>query len=245
VPLPSSDEHFRRLIESGNDLLMIAAPDLGVTYVSPSVERLLGYRPDEMVGRHPADLLHPDDVPVLFGVLGEALADPETVRQLTWRIRHRDGSWRVMEALTRMLAPDDPAAGFLVNARDVTERQAVEEALRQSEERYRAVVESLNEVVFHSDAQGRWTFLNRAWSDITGLSVEESVGRTFLDFAHPDDLPRLLPEFPAPVGRRARVGPPRRALPPPRRRLAPDRGVRAAVRDAAARWWAPPARSPT
>jgi PAS domain S-box-containing protein len=193
--LRRSEAHFRRLIEHSSDLLLIAAPDLGITYVSPSAERLLGLAPDEMLGRMPADLLHPDDVPALFGVLGEALADPATVRSLTWRIRHQDGSWRVMEALARMLSPEEPGAGFLVNARDVTERRAMEEALRRSEERYRAVVESLNEVVFHSDAQGRWTFLNRAWSDVTGLSVEESVGRSFLEFAHPDDLPRCIESY--------------------------------------------------
>src|SRR4029079_13859346 len=59
--LQRSEEHFRRLIENGSDLLMIAAPDLALTYVSPSAERLLGYRPAEMIGRRPEDLLHPDD----------------------------------------------------------------------------------------------------------------------------------------------------------------------------------------
>ncbi len=66
-------------------------------------------------------------------------------------------------------------------------KAAAERALRESELRYRTVVQSLKEVVFQADGEGRWTFLNPAWTEITGYSVEESLGRPFVDFVHPDD----------------------------------------------------------
>jgi len=66
-------------------------------------------------------------------------------------------------------------------------KDAAERALRESEHRYRSVVNSLQEVVFQTDALGRWTFLNPAWSEITGYSVDESLGRSFADFVHPED----------------------------------------------------------
>lgn len=66
-------------------------------------------------------------------------------------------------------------------------KAAAERALRESELRYRTVVQSLKEVVFQTDGEGRWTFLNPAWTEITGYSVEESLGRSFVDFVHPDD----------------------------------------------------------
>ena len=54
-------------------------------------------------------------------------------------------------------------------------------------EQYRFVVENLKEVVFRTDAEGHWTFLNSAWAEVTGFAVEESLGKVFLDYVHPED----------------------------------------------------------
>ncbi|PTY07358.1 hypothetical protein DB347_08640 [Opitutaceae bacterium EW11] len=64
------------------------------------------------------------------------------------------------------------------------------QALRKSEAQYRSLVTNLKEVVFQTDAQGLWTYLNSAWTEITGFSVEESLGKSFLGFVHPDDRQR-------------------------------------------------------
>lgn len=63
-------------------------------------------------------------------------------------------------------------------------------ALTRSEERYRSVVESIKEVIFQTDAQGLWTFLNPAWTEVTGFGVQDSLGKLFLDYVHPDDRQR-------------------------------------------------------
>jgi diguanylate cyclase (GGDEF)-like protein len=69
----------------------------------------------------------------------------------------------------------------------VTRAQASAEALSDSEARYRTVVEDVREVIFRIDGQGRWWLLNRAWGELTGYHVAESLGRPILDFVHPDD----------------------------------------------------------
>lgn len=70
---------------------------------------------------------------------------------------------------------------------DVTERIRMQAALSESERRYRTVVDSICEVIFQVDLDGRWTFLNKAWTKITGYSHEETLGHYFLDFVHPED----------------------------------------------------------
>lgn len=72
----------------------------------------------------------------------------------------------------------------------VLERKRADESLRASEARYRSVVESVKEVIFQLDAQGRWVFLNRAWGDITGYAVEHTLGTDYLEYVHPDDRER-------------------------------------------------------
>ncbi len=67
------------------------------------------------------------------------------------------------------------------------ERKRSAEALDASEVKYRAVVESIKEVIFQIDREGRWTFLNRAWAEITGFKIEQTLGTSFTDYIHPDD----------------------------------------------------------
>src|SRR5690606_36004762 len=74
--------------------------------------------------------------------------------------------------------------------RDVSEQQRVAEALQASEARYRSVIDSIREVVFQTDNFGRWVFLNPAWEMITGFSVRETIGTTFLNYIHPEDRVR-------------------------------------------------------
>ncbi|THF63539.1 PAS domain S-box protein [Pseudothauera rhizosphaerae] len=77
----------------------------------------------------------------------------------------------------------------LQRADDDTERQATERALRESQARYQEVVESVNEVILRTDASGRLTFLNSAWERISGYPVAVSLGKSLVDFLHPDDVP--------------------------------------------------------
>jgi PAS domain S-box-containing protein len=78
---------------------------------------------------------------------------------------------------------------------DITERKKSEEAIKESEKKYRHVVNSIKEVIFSTDAQGLWTFLNPAWTEITGFTIEESLGQNFLNFVHPDDRERNFKLF--------------------------------------------------
>lgn len=73
---------------------------------------------------------------------------------------------------------------------NITERKLAEDALKRSEAKYKYVVNNIKEVIFQTDSQGLWSFLNPAWTEITGFTIEESLGRNFLDYVHPDDRER-------------------------------------------------------
>lgn len=78
---------------------------------------------------------------------------------------------------------------------EIERRQKVEASLREREEQYRSVVDNVKEVIFQTDAKGRWTFLNPAWTKITGFAIADSLGTLFLDYIHPDDKQRNLESF--------------------------------------------------
>ena len=73
---------------------------------------------------------------------------------------------------------------------EIEERKRAEEALLKSEKSYRTVVENVNEIIFRSDTKGLWQYLNKSWEVVTGFTIEESLGKLFIDFVHPDDRTR-------------------------------------------------------
>ena len=78
---------------------------------------------------------------------------------------------------------------------EIEEKSRVENALLKSEQNYKAVVENIKEVIFFTDAEGLWLFLNKSWTEITGFSVEESIGQPFLNYGYPDDKERNMELF--------------------------------------------------
>ncbi|HEX2080713.1 MAG TPA: PAS domain S-box protein, partial [Longimicrobium sp.] len=130
--LRESEEHFRRLIENAHDITCILEPDGRMRYVSPSVARVLGYDPEELEGRDSLAFIHPEDAPDVREALALLREDPGATAVAEYRFRHRDGSWRHLEAVGRLMNPDAPEAGFVSNIRDVTERRHAEEALREA-----------------------------------------------------------------------------------------------------------------
>jgi two-component system cell cycle sensor histidine kinase/response regulator CckA len=131
--LARSELLFRSLIENGLDLIAIVASDGAVRYVSPSVERILGYGPARVRDLNVFDLIHPDDLAEAKEKLRSALETGTRFEQVGLRVRHSDGSWRTLSMMGKPSPPDVGTRGLIVNARDVTESRALEEQLRQSQ----------------------------------------------------------------------------------------------------------------
>lgn len=130
--LRQSERHFRSLIENALDTITVLDREGAILYESPSVERVLGYRPDVLVGQNVFGMVHPDDLRRVLEAFGELVERPRSIRSVSLRFRHRDGSWRNLEATGKNLLDDPVVAGVVVNARDVSERRQLEEQLQQA-----------------------------------------------------------------------------------------------------------------
>ena len=186
------EERFRALIEHGADAVALVAPDGTLLFASHSIERLLGFTPAELVGHPGFERVHPDDLPRVHAALRNIIANPGTPAGLELRWRHKDGSWRYIDGVAVDRLAEPSVGAIVVNFRDVSERRTAEAALRDSEERYRTLVEGVRDIIFALSPEGTISSLNPAFETITGWRREAWVGQPFERLVHPEDLPLAL-----------------------------------------------------
>ena len=186
-----SEERFRGTFENAAVGIAHVAPDGAWLRVNGRLTEILGYPRDDLLGRPFQDVTHPDDLDLNLTHVQRVLDGDIDSYQMEKRYLRRDG--RVVWAALTVSAVRDPAGGvdhFISVVEDVSERKAAEAAARASETRYQDLVETVRDAVLQTDVEGRWTYLNPAWEQITGFSVAETLGRPALEFVHPEERGR-------------------------------------------------------
>ncbi len=134
--LQERDDIFRLLLENALDIITILNADGTIRYESPALSRVLGYEPSELLGRSAFDYMPAEDAAKAISLMQALGSQPGATASLEFRFRHKDGSWRTIEAIGKNMLDHPMLAGFLVNSRDVTERKSIEaELARQREAR--------------------------------------------------------------------------------------------------------------
>ncbi len=190
-------EMARILMRHASDIVTIIEADGGTRYGSPSVERVLGFDPGELVGKSIMERLHPDDVERAAEALGEVASKSGVSQPLEFRWRCKDGSWRWLESVGNNLLDDPEVRGIISVSRDVTDRKVAEAKLRDAEERYRILVEQIPAVtyvvVFDENLESGYSveYVSPQVEGILGRSAESLLGGPGLAPIHPDDRERV------------------------------------------------------
>ena len=185
-----SPTHFRILAEHVVDMVSTHDADGTFRYVSPVFAGLVGEYPGTLVGKQPRELAHPDDVQTIPNLCKRALTYSGTTATGIWRCRTHDGDYVWIETTARARVHEREQFGSVVCAsRDISERKQIEDALRNSEQRFRTALETLRFVAVGLDINGRITFCNDALCTLTGWSRAELIGESWWDkIAAPSDL---------------------------------------------------------
>ncbi|HEX8674841.1 MAG TPA: PAS domain S-box protein, partial [Longimicrobium sp.] len=194
--LRASEERYRALIENAHDIIVVLDPSTGeIRYQSPSMERILGYTPEDSVGQNMFALVHPEDLETAMREISAAASAPGTTGHAEYRFRHKDGSWRQLETFGRTVSPTSAADGLVFNTRDITERKEAEDALRRSEGHFRRLIENGQDNIVIISPDGVMTYQSPSVTRILGYTPEELVGRSAWELVHPDDVAVVLREL--------------------------------------------------
>ena len=187
--LQKSEDYFREITENSSDVIIITESNGNIKYCSRSVERYLGYKPEELTGKNAFNFIYADDLPRAANDYSKAIQTKDTAIPNEFRVVHKDGSVRLFEGLGKNLLDNPSVAGFIMNIRDVTERkqleiqkEAAQKSLRESEEKYRTILEKMEEGLFELDLKGNITFVNDAECRKLGYSREELTGMNYRQF---------------------------------------------------------------
>ncbi|MBI4830328.1 MAG: PAS domain S-box protein [Candidatus Lindowbacteria bacterium] len=194
--LRESEERYRLLFESVNDVVYTLDRDYRITTITPSVEAVGGYKPEEIIGRRidELDLVPPEYQEQALRRTTQSLAGLPTP-PIEYEFIAKDGTKKFVEVNAAPIYKDGEIIGSIDVVRDITDRKRAERALKESEERYRELVEAVNEIFFEMDNSGRFTYISHQMFDVTGFSESELLGRNAFDFIHPDDLAEATEAF--------------------------------------------------
>ncbi len=171
--LQRSEEYFRSLIENAHDIITVLDEGGGIRYSTPSLERTLGYPHAALTGTVIFDLIHPDDRDSSRENLSTGTRHPGATQQFEFRVRHRNGTWRTLEAIGKRFDGETTVNGYVLNCRDVTERKRSEEQLRKANDTLRAVIEASPLAIYSLDLDGNVRSWNTAAQELFGFAPTE------------------------------------------------------------------------
>lgn len=182
--LKDKEKYFNYLIQYSYDISTIFSIDGVIKYISPSITRILGYEQEEIIGKSIYEFIHPSDKINL-----EDCIKNYDIRKplIHFRLRDKNGTWIDCEATIVDRSHDSIIKGFIANIRDITEREKAKRLLKESEEKYRFVVENSKIINAVLDKNGKFTFINDYGAQIFGFKSEEIVGKR-IDEIFPGDF---------------------------------------------------------
>jgi PAS domain S-box-containing protein len=132
--LRANEDRFRSLVQNSYEIIVVLSAEGRVTYESPSITRILGYRPGTLVGQLPYTFIHPDDREMVEVAINGILQRYEYANTIEFRVQHANNTWIYLEALGTNLLDHPGVNGIVVTLRDISERKRSEVALQSAHE---------------------------------------------------------------------------------------------------------------
>jgi diguanylate cyclase (GGDEF)-like protein/PAS domain S-box-containing protein len=193
---------IQRMTDNIHDVIFVLDMNLNYTYVSPSVKVLRGYEPEEVLKQTPFDAIMPSSLDLAMRTLSEFMElgklehKEDIFRTLQLEIRRKDGTTVWTETKFSFIRDKNQRTLHILGVmRDITERKQTEEVIRRGEEKYRTILESIQEAYFEVDLTGNFTFCNDSMCRLTGCSKEELVGMNHNQFTSKETAKEVFQAF--------------------------------------------------
>jgi PAS domain S-box-containing protein len=191
-----SEEKYRNILENIEDGYYENDLDGNITFFNESFLKMFGYPENELLRTNYKTLIVEEYIDRVQEAYNRVYRTETPAKNSAWEIRRKDGTQRHIEASVSLIKNSyDETIGFRGTVRDVTERKQSEEALRQSEEKFRTLIESTLDIIFTVDERGIITYVNPRFGEVTGYSVSELIGCFFTEIVAPECIKSVVDHF--------------------------------------------------
>jgi PAS domain S-box-containing protein/excisionase family DNA binding protein len=185
--LQETEARYRNLFENASDAIALFGDSGRLTLANPRFYRLYGYTPDEAKGMHFARFVYPGDLPLATERFMSRMAGEEVPGRYEARAVRKGGEVFMVELNSSSFMKDGKASGIQVIIRDVSERRKAEKAVKESEARYRGVVEDQSELICRWAPDGKLIFVNEAYCRYFQKTREQLIGHSFMPLIPEED----------------------------------------------------------
>ncbi len=191
-----AENRYRNILNSITECYYEVDLKGNFTFFNNAVPDLFGYSPSELMGLNYKGYTSPDDAERIYRTFNEIYKGDVPVKFLEYAIQRKDGRWVQMEISVSLLKDaKGNAIGFYGINRDRTEQKKAEEAMRRSEEKYRSILEDMDEGYYETDLKGNITYFNKAMLKIHGYPPEELMGLGYKAYLRPEQAEKNLKIF--------------------------------------------------
>ncbi len=193
--LRDREGQIRLITDNMVDVISQTDAKLNIIYCSPSLVRVFGYRPEDIIGQSVTAWIHPDDLKpnIEKAALARKAGLPSVTLEYRWR--HATGDYLWIESATRLLYDDKHrSAGAIFASRVIDERKHTAEALKVNEERLRLITDNMADVVARLDADMNFIYISPSAATRYGFAVNELLGKSALQWLYPDDVEIMVKE---------------------------------------------------
>ncbi len=185
--LQESEGRYREIVESVKDIVFTLSQNGTITSLNAAFETITGWQHEQWMGKNFHPLIHPDDLPLKLLVYQHVFGEKMQPQCFELRILSKPGDYITMEFTVKTQIRDGKVVGYRGIARDITWHKRAEEALQQSEEKYRMLIENIQDSVFLIQ-KDKIEFANEAFARMFGYTIEEIIGKNFRELVAPEDL---------------------------------------------------------
>jgi len=192
--LTRNEAKLRAMMQHSSDIVNILDIDTTIHYCSPALFKILGYMPEDVVGKKFVQFIHPQDLPIFQEFLTQSVDTLSVSRPIVMRYQHINGDWVYLESVCCNLLQDQNVQGLVINSRDITERKRTELALQESESRLAAIASSmpatLYRIAMSPDGKISIPFISDGLIDLVGILPRYAIASPYqlLDLIHPEDV---------------------------------------------------------
>jgi PAS domain S-box-containing protein len=186
--LEEKERQYREVVENISDTIIISDLEGNIQFITPSVQSLLGYTPEELIGTKGNDMVHPEDQVWSLNEVMKLNQAEKKLFGLQFRMVRKEGSPIWVELNTSPVKKNNVIVGIQSVIRNITRLKQAQQKLGEQEKQYRELIENVTDIIYEVDEKGKFTFIGPVCEQIVGFTPEELLQKYFWELIHPDHV---------------------------------------------------------